>query len=300
MNFKSRYILVVAALIPAFSAGAQDWQNNNFSIKASADIDLVNNMKIDCALPNMSTKSSSSYFGIDFGWTFWKQCNSSFEANIGLGYGRTSLKAKLPELDYHYSAPAAADMDNEPYIRYYELDGLKQTITTDRLAVPIYVTYHYHFNEILSVHALVGLKVAFNVSSKIAKSEGNAFSYGVYPQYDNLMIDAPYMNCFGESRLESDQTLKPKVYLASPSLMAGVGAEVRIWGPISADLTIKYEEVVSNMYKWTASKNSDFNAENAPVRYTVAEGQKVTPLSSYLTTSTLSRLNCSISLLYRF
>ncbi len=299
MKLKPLHILTVIALLPALSAGAQSSTDEKFSVKASADIGLGRAMNPDYALPNISAKSSSSDFGVYFGWTFWQQREHSLEANIGLRYGRTSLKARLSELDYNYSAPAAADMDNEPYIRYYELDDLNQKILTGRLSIPIYLTYHYRINDRFSVHALAGMKIGFNVSSKIGRSGGNVFSYGVYPQYDDLLIDASYMNCFGNSTLDAAHTLKPDTNSATFSLLAGVGAEVRIWGPISADLTFKYEGAVSNIYK-TASGLNTLTAANAPVTYTVADGQQVAPLSRYLTSSKLSRFSCAISLIYRF
>lgn len=302
MKFLSRHILVIAALVPVFSAWSQSNANGkeDFSIKANANIGLGNAMNAKYALPEISSKASASDFGIDFGWTFWRQRQNSLEANIGLGYGCTALKAKLPDLDYHYSAPATADMDNEPYIRYCELDGINQKISTGTLSIPVYLTYRYEINDRFSLHALAGMKLGFNVSSKINKSGAKAFCYGVYPQYDDLMIDAPYMNDFGESELGCDQTLKPEVNSAIFSLMAGVGAEARVWGPISAGITFKYEGALSNLYKTIKSDFSTFNPENVPVRYTVAEGQKMMPLSSYLNSSKLSRFAISISLLYHF
>lgn len=300
MKYKAIYIVMAVALIQAFSAKAQSETTEEFAIKATADIGIGNALSTDSPVKGMGAKSSSSDFGVDFGWTFWRQIEHSLEANIGLRYGSVSTKAHLPAMDYHYSAPAAADMDNEPYIRYYELGNIHQKISTGRLAIPIYVKYRYEINERFSVHALAGMKIGFNVSSKIGNTKGEAFSYGVYPQYNDLMIDAPYMNEFGESTLTTRQTLKPSASPATFSLMAGIGAEVRVWGPISADLTIKYEGAVNNMYKSTKSGLNTFDAKNAPVRYTVAKGQQVEALSSYLTSSKLSRFSIAISAIYHF
>ncbi len=300
MKYKARYILMAAALLPTCSVVAQHSVEDKFSIKATADIGLVNVRDIDYALNDISTKSSSSDFGVDFGWTFWQQRKNSLEANIGVGYARTSLKANLPELDYHYSAPAAADMDGEPYIRYYRINGLHQKIITERLTVPIYLNYRHKLSRIFSLNAFVGVKLGFNVSSKIADASGQAFSYGVYPQYDNLMIDAPYMNQFGESVLESGQGVKPDVTSVTASFLTGIGAEVQIWGPVSVNVSIRYEAAMSNAFDGVESKLTSFTAENVPVKYTVAEGQKMMPLSNYFTCSKLSRLSCGISLIYRF
>lgn len=300
MKYRVRYIAMAVAMLSAFTASAQNAVNERFAIKATADIGIGNALSTGFALSGMDTKSSSSDFGVDFGWTFWKHNHNSLEVNIGLGYGRTSLTADLSKLDYHYAAPAEADMDNEPYIRYYELKGMHQKIVSDRMTLPVYLNYRYEISRIFSVHALAGFKFGFNVSSKLDDVKGNVFSYGIYPQYDNLMIDASYMNSFGEAVLDSDQAVKPATNGVTASLMAGVGAEIRIWGPLAADVTLRYEGAMNDTFKSEYSKTGSFDAENAPVSYTVADGQKVQALSGYLSKSKMSRLSCGISLICRF
>ncbi len=290
---------MAVSMLVALTGTAQTAGREKFAIKATADIGIGNALSTRCALPGMDAKSASSDFGIDFGWTFWSQRENSLEANIGLGYGRTSLKANLSGMEYHYAAPAAADMDNEPYIRYYALDGVHQNIRIGRLTIPIYLNYRYQINDRFSLHALAGMKLGFNVVENFT-SRGKAFSYGVYPQYDNLMIDASYMNGFGASTLGRNETITPDVHAVTFSLMAGVGADVRIWESFYAGLTFKYEGAVNNMYKSIKADPDAFNANTAPVTYTVAEGETVKPLSSYLTSSKLSRFSCVISLFYRF
>ncbi len=287
-------------LAPAISAGAQNNAEEKFSVKATADITLVNMMSKKSALPEMSSKPSSFEFGADFGWTFWKREKNSLEANLGLGYERISWKASLPALNYHYNAPAAADMDNETYVRYYSLSEVNQKMVNGRLTLPVYLNYRYQINERFSIHALAGVKMGFSVSSKVGNASGKAFSYGIYPQYDDLMIDASYLNEFGESVLNKEAALKPKATPVTASLMVGAGAEVRIWGPLAANLTIKYEGGLSNEYKSAYSNLSSFEASNVPVKYTVAEGQTMTPLTAYMKSTKLSRLSCAISLVCRF
>lgn len=300
MKYKVRYIAMAVAMLSAFTASAQNAVSEKFAIKATADIGLGKALSTGAALPGMDTKSSSSDFGLDFGWTFWARNHNSLEANVGLGYSRTSLTADLSKLDYHYAAPAEADMDKDTYIRYYELKGMHQKALSDRMTLPVYLNYRYEISRIFSVHALVGVKFGFNLSSKLDDAKVNVFSYGIYPQYDNLMIDASYMNEFGESVLGTDQAIKPSANSVTTSLMAGVGAEIRIWGPIAADVTLRYEGAFNDTFKSEYSNLVSFDAENAPVSYTVADGQKMQPLSNYLTKSKMSRLSCGVSLICRF
>lgn len=299
MKNRLRYVAIAAiAMLPALTASAQSAISEKLAIKATADIGLGGAMSVSSELPGMSTKSSSSDFGLGLGWTFWKMGPNSLEANIGFGFGKTSVTADLPELDYHYSAPAAADMDDEPYIRYYQLSDLHQKISASKVVVPIYLNYRYEINNTVSVHALLGIKPTFYSSAKVGESTGSAFSYGIYPQYDDLLIDATYLNEFGTTSLASASTAKPET-AGAISFMAGAGAEVRISGPVYFGLTLRYE-TGGNTFKKAIATGTTFTADNAPVTYTVAEGQKVNPLTSYLTSSKLSRLSLALSLTYRF
>lgn len=293
-------MIAAVTALTALTASAQNAADAQFAVKATADIGFGSALSIDNALTgNRDTKSSSSGFGVDFGWTFWKKGVHSLEANIGLGYASTSVTADHGTMSYHYSASADADMDMDTYIRYYNINDMHQKISAGRVTIPIYLNYKYEINPRITAHALLGLKLGVGASSKVSKATASLFSYGIYPQYDNLMIDASYMNEFGDAVLGAAQTLKPETS-ASTSLLTGLGAEIAVWGPLAADISIRYESGFGNMFKSVEMTGTTFTADNAPVTYTVADGQKMRPLTSYFTKSKISRLSCAISLLYRF
>lgn len=300
MKYNVRYIAMVVAMLPGFMATAQTPDNNRFAVRATAEVGLGNSLYTDHVLPEMELKSSSSDYGVSFGSTIWKKNRSSIETNVGLAYGRISLTADLAKMAYHYSAPATADMDNVPYIRYYRIDALSQKIRVERLTLPIYLNYRFQVNKVMSLHALLGFKVGFNVSSKIADTKGEVFSYGIYPQYDDLMIDAPYMNEFGEATLTTGQTFKPRTNDVTLSFMGGLGAEIRIFGPLAVDISVRYEGGISDIFKSELSDVVSYNVDNVPVSYTVAEGQTVEAIPRYLSISKMSRLSLGASLIYRF
>lgn len=300
MKNKIKFALIGLA-VSALASSAQTVSNPKFAIKATADLGIGNAISLGYGLPEISGKSqAANEFGIDFSLKIWELGKNSIDANIGLGYSSLPLTLDVAKMDYHYDAPAEADMDNEPYIRYYELDGMHQKLSSKRIAIPLYLNYNYQVCKWVGVHAMLGYKFGINFSPKISESSGNAFCYGVYPQYDDLMIDASYMNEFGESSLNSADSDKPKLNGVTCGFLVGLGAEFRIWGPVSVDLSLRYEAGMDNVYKGSESDVWKLDAENAPVSYTVAGGQKVKPLSHYLTMSKLSRLSLAASLIYRF
>ncbi len=300
MKFNIRYIVPVVAMLSLFTVKAQNTDNKDFAIKVTADIGLGNALSTDYTLPVVNSESSSNGGTIEFAWRFWKKDRHALEANIGLGYAATTLTADIDRFDYHYDSPATGDMDDVPYIRYYELYGLHQKVNANRLAIPVSLTYRYKINQTFSVHAMFGIKPLINLSANVSETGGRAYSYGIYPQYDYLMIDAPYMNAFGETDLSSARALSPSTNSFSASIIAGIGARAHINGPWSAEITIGYERSVSNMFKTSITDQSLINAENAPVRYLVADGQHITSLFNYLSSSKLSRVSLCLTLAYEF
>lgn len=287
------------AMLPALTVSAQEAKVEKFAIKATGERSIGKAMSMDYAVDGMSSSSSAWDFGVDFGWKAWEKERHSIEANIGLGFDIYSIKAGLSAMDYDYEAPAEADMDNDTYIRHYNIDGVNQRMRELRLTVPLYARYGYTLNKDFSLHALLGFKFGFNVGNKITESKASVFSYGVYPQYDDLMIDASYLNEFGSAEV-GENTSKPDANGFSFAFLAGLGAEYRVYGPISIELSARYEGSFTNQFSPQKTMLSEFDASNAPVTYTVADGQRVNSLTSYLKKSKVSKFSIAFSVIYHF
>ena len=114
------------------------------------------------------------------------------------------------------------------------------------------------------------------------------------------MIDADYMNDFGEKDLKDIGVESPDVAGVSASLLAGLGAEFKLYGPLSLDLGIRYNAGFTNIFQNKDLSGNVFTADSAPLTYTVAKGSEVRPLSDWFTSSKLSSLSLNLSLIYRF
>lgn len=287
--------LAFGATVP--NAGAQD-----FSVKAYGDIGLGKGISVSNSLTGMTNKSSSNAFGVGFGYTFWRLGSSSLEANIGLGYRTGSVKFTLPSLDYSYAAPATADEDGNAYVRHVSLSDLHQNINVGYLDIPLYLQYQYRFNKWVGVHAEAGFGFGFKCAGKLRSVSGEATAYGVYPEYDNLVIQAPYLNYFGVHKLSGAVKGKPSVKGFSAALMCGAGVEVYVYDPVSIDLGIRYNAGLTNMFKRgnVITPSTTVTEQTAPVTYTVADGQIVKALSDYTSKSKLNSLSLHIGINVRF
>lgn len=298
-----RYIKIIICTCALFSQStvwAQDSSSGKLAIKLHANVGLNDPIKTEFSIPDVSHKSSSNEFGIDFGWTFWQHKNHRLELNAGLGYSASSLTLGMDNLSYDYAAPATADMDGDPYIRFYDLHDIEQKTELGRLTVPVYLSYAYRCNRWLTFHLDLGVSLGFKVSSKISDCSGTGYSYGIYPQYDNLRIEDSYLNEFGSKTFTSDNVSIPQANGFSCSFLAGLGAEFRIYGPISADLSVRYNGGLTNLYKPYITDMTEYTDQNSPVTYTVEDGEQMKSLTDYLKSSKLSQIGINISLIYRF
>lgn len=296
----NKLIYIGVAILAPLSALAHNKDDNRFAVKAYGQIGLGEALSLNPAIDGMASKSSGKESGLDFGWTFWQKSRHSLEANIGVGYNLLSSEMTLPGLNYSYNAPAVADMDGESYIRYYELKAVRQKSQIGRLTVPVYLSYGFRCVKWLGIHADLGVRLGFNLSSKINETGGQSYVYGIYPQYDNLKIDAGYMNDFGTRDIKDARTPASDVSGVTASVLAGAGLTFNLYGPLYADLSVHYDAGLTDIYKSHNVSDKAFSAENAPLTYTVNGGSELKPLTDWLSSSKMSQLSISVSLIYRF
>lgn len=300
-----RKIIKIALCAVALFANLAAWAQNNesgekFAFKPYANIGLGDAVSIESTLPGVKKSSSSNDFGVDFGWTFWHRQKHSLEANIGIAYSISSVKLGMENFDYSYSASADADMDGDSYIRHYELSYLNHKTTLGRVTLPLYLSYAYRCNKWMKIHADLGVSLGFKISSELSNLSGEGYSYGVYPQYDNLKIEDSYINDFGPKTYLKSMCMEPTANSLSCSILTGIGVEFKIYGPFAADLSFRYNKGLTNLYDSTFEQIGAFSSVDAPVTYTVKDGQRIIPLTDYTTASKLSNMSLKISLLYRF
>ena len=292
--------IIIAILFISCYVFNQEAIAQKISIKPAVEICLGSPLSFDSSLNYLNSKSSSAEFGVDFGYTFFTKTNNRLEMNIGLGYRYINSKLNAGDFGYDYAATAPADMDGNAYTRFCEVGGLEQTVNTAYITIPIYLQYAYRATNWLEVQALVGVKLGFNTGSTAKTTSGSVYSYGVFPEYDNLMIDAPYLDDFGNVQLAGKESDAKANTFACWGLV-GAGVSGHIYGPLWIDIGVRYNIGFSDVFKKGLSISNDrFTADTAPVTYTVANGTQVKPLSDYLTRSTLSLLSLNIGLTLRF
>ena len=271
-----------------------------FSVKPQFSIGLGNSlaMKSDITLQKKNTTSNN--FGIDLGFNIWEDTKNYFTLNFGLGYNSINLKLGISDFSYNYFALPSADMDSNTYYRYYDINSLEEEISSSYLTIPVYFGYTYNITKRLGFYLNLGVNIGFKAGSNLKSVSGNGYVYGVYPEYGDLKIDEPYLNGFGNVSFNNAQKQKVNTSGVTGSLLAGLGVDFKVAGPLWVNLGIKYNLGVNNIFKYEDSIKGGFSNTNSPVTYTVAEGEMINPLSNYLSKSNISSLLLDLGITLKF
>ena len=272
-----------------------------FSVKIHDAIGLGSAVATTPKIIDVKTGSTTNYFGLDLGFTFWQNMTNQFEINLGVGYRTLNVSPKLHDFNYSYSAGPAADMDENTYLRNYEIKELDQKLTAAYLTVPLYLEYRVDIKKWLKFYVDFGAEMNFK-STNGFRGSGSAYVYGVYPQYDDLKIAEPWLNGFGDVSLDDVAYEKSKISATFVSILAGIGVEARIYDPLWFNLGVRYNASPANLF--LENKNlpagSQINDVTAPVTYTVQGGETVKSLADYYVKSKLSVFSLNIGLTLRF
>lgn len=273
-----------------------------FAIKGYDNLGLGNCMSITDAQPGQTSKSSSNAFGLDFGYTFWRKGAQSLECNIGFGYSSMGTTFGIGDMSYHYSAPAIADEDGNPYERYYSLKDLRQHTSVNYFTVPIYLEYQYKPLRWLGLHAEVGVGLNFRHNGSVGRMTGQATAYGIFPEYDDLLIDEPYLDDFGTRSLSGAARGAHSAKGFNAQVICGAGFEFYAYEPVSFVVGVRYNVGLTQVFNggFDITNPSEYTADTAPVFYTVAGGTQVRSLADYTTKSRYNPLSLHLGINVRF
>lgn len=295
-------VILSAAILTAGFAIAPQASAQRFAIKGYDNLGLGNAMSLTKAQPGQKSKSSVNSFGLDFGYTFWRSGVNSLEANIGFGYSSAGTHFSIGDMSYNYAAPAYADEDGNPYQRYYEISNLKQKATVNYFTLPIYLEYQCKPLRWLGIYAEAGVQFGFRHSSSIGGISGQAYSYGIFPEYDDLLIDEDYLDDFGTRYLNDAAKGDHKSKPFNCSVLLGAGLEFYAAKPVSFVVGVRYNQGLTQVFDggYDITNSADYTAETVPVFYTVEGGTQVRSLADYTTKSRLNPLQLHMGINIRF
>lgn len=259
------------------------------------------------------SKSIHHEFGLDLGYMI--PTNGLFQMGFyaGVGFASSSVVLGMDTIHYHYQAGSEADIDGDSYTRHYTIEGASQKLSMKDLTIPIYLDFNFHLHKIVSLYLDLGIKNYINLSANLSDLTGTYSSWGVYPQYSNLVLD----HTTGLTQFAASGTALPAQTTSSTmdingysmDLLSALGVRVKLkdkqFFPLYFDFSIGYQHSLLAPYKnanalTVSDIQGNVSAQEAFSTYTVESGESLLPLSAFVSDLKRKMVTLNFGITYKF
>ncbi|MCR5313567.1 MAG: hypothetical protein K6E54_08020 [Bacteroidaceae bacterium] len=249
--FTLLFITLWACLNTAHAQYKYYVKDSKFAMRYNVDLGLWDTHSLKSDVEGLDVSSKHANIGVDFGYLFAEKGNNLYGIFTGVNLGNSFFNSKLNCPDYYFTTDQ--DVDEDTYERHYQNLNMKQEIWTKDITIPLYIDMTMPIYKRLCFYADLGLKFNVNIYKKVESASGNAYVFGVYPQYDNMIMDETWgFNGFGNtvfSDSESDNNVK--VNTLTTDFFAGLG--LRFIHPSEQhlvwELGVNYSAQLNNTFK---------------------------------------------------
>ena len=259
------------------------------------------------------SKSIHHEFGLDLGYMI--PTNGLFQMGFyaGVGFASSSAVLGMDTIHYHYQAGSEADIDGDSYTRHYTIERASQKLSMKDLTIPIYLDFNFHLHKIVSLYLDLGIKNYINLSANLSDLTGTYSSWGVYPQYSDLVLD----HTTGLTQFAASGTALPAQTTSSTmdingysmDLLSALGVRVKLkdkqFFPLYFDFSIGYQHSLLAPYKnanalTVSDIQGNVSAQEAFSTYTVESGESVMPLSAFVSELKRKMVTFNFGITYKF
>lgn len=275
-------------------------------MKLHYGLSLLDNYNIKTELGDISANSFSNEFAVDFGFIFPTKGKFKVGLYTGVGMAMNKFDMSLSEWNYSVKTFGSADIDSDPYTRYYSLKNVKQAFTSKDISVPLYIDLEYRFSKWFSLYADVGAKAYFNIDYSTTAFNGEYSVYGIYEKYDNLRLDyLSGINGFtneGVLGVENLKTVVPEFETASFDVFGGIGFRVGITGFLQFDCSLSYQMGLNDYLQLVSNPiGSTYSMNDAHVMYSAKDDKEfVRSMLEAVTSFKRQTLKLNLGLLFKF
>ena len=259
------------------------------------------------------SKSIHHEFGLDLGYMIPTKGLFQMGFYAGVGFASSSAVLGMDTVHYHYQTGPEADIDGDSYIRHYTIERASQKLSMKDLTIPIYLDFNFHLHKIVSLYLDLGIKNYINLSANLSDLTGTYASWGVYPQYSDLVLD----HTTGLTQFAASGTTLPAQTTSSTidingysmDLLSALGVRIKLkdkqFFPLYFDFSIGYQHSLLAPYKnANALKVSDIqgnvSAQEAFSTYTVESGESTMPLSAFVSELKRKMVTLNFGITYKF
>jgi hypothetical protein len=272
MKFKILAISINITTLFFFTLYPQDAMTQNVANKTyrkwcmrpGVNFALWDTYTIGSHLNGLSTSTNQADIGLDFGYELQTSNKLHTTFFLGLAYSQSYFEMKYSLADYVTSS--SVDVDGDSYERHYSKMSISQGAWVKELSIPLSASFSHPFSNRVSIYVNIGGRLNLNVDKTTTSATGSSHVYGVYPQYDNLIMDETWgYNGFGDvifSDRNMDDNIKTNTFTADVFGELGVRYRLGNTSPLSIELGINYIQQVGNTFKSCSHSNSDIESNN--------------------------------------
>lgn len=258
------------------------YKPTHWRTKLQYEFSLLDHYNIKLTDERVKTESSSQEFGVDFGYIFPSASIFKTGLFLGVGAAMNKIKMELESSDYIVSTNGKADIDGDRYDRYYSLKNISQEFSTMDLVIPLYLEFDIRFSKWVSMYVDLGAKAYLNMTSKIDSYSAEYSTYGVYPDYDNLVLDERSgINGFTNRGVLNESNLvnefKPNVF--SIDAFGSLGFRATLAKMLQLTCGVSYQYGLNNYISSFAEEqqlsfDGKVTMDKAFVNYTVSDNKE--------------------------
>ena len=259
------------------------------------------------------SKSMNHEFGVDLGYMIPTKGLFQMGFYAGVGFASSTTVFGMDIINYHYQAGAEADIDGDSYIRHYTIEHASQKLSMMDVTIPVYLDFNFHIHKIVSLYLDLGIKNYINLSANLSDLTGTYSSWGVYPQYSDLLLN----HTTGLSQFAAPGTTLPSQTTSSAmdinsysmDLLSALGVRVKLkdkqFFPLYFDFSIGYQHSLLAPYKnanalTLSDIQGNVSAQEAFSTYTVESGESVMPLSAFVSELKRKMVTFNFGITYKF
>lgn len=247
---------------------------------------------------NISKSASMMEMGLDIGYTI--VAKPKFKLGLFTGFGLANSKVDLMyDGAYNYSYTASPDFDGDRYERYYEVTNFKATQEVTQYVVPLYLDFDFQMSRRFSWYLQGGLKAYLNSAFEVTNVHADLYTYGIYPQYDNLKIENFQPIGFGSSTQDI-----PIQEIETESLtfegFAGAGFRLNLFKALFLDARVSYQMGTPLVKTKNVVKLDAPEEESALIRFDYEAGEQVRNVTDIFDKISRGGVKVNVGLLLKF
>lgn len=259
------------------------------------------------------SKSILHEFGLDLGYMIPTTGLFQMGFYAGVGFASSSAVLGLDTIHYQYQAGSEADIDGDSYIRHYTIERASQKLSMKDLTIPIYLDFNFHIHKIVSLYLDLGIKNYINLSANLSNLTGTYSSWGVYPQYSDLVLN----HTTGLTQFATPGTALPTQTTSSTmdingysmDLLSALGVRIKLkdkqFFPLYFDFSIGYQHSLLAPYKNAKAHTisdiqGNVSVQEAFATYTIESGESLLPLSAFVSDLKRKMVTFNLGITYKF